>query len=80
MTSGDDIPTSDARPTPVRPLDYPAPHLSTLDRPVEPIVHAARTVRLAVRITWIVVAVVFLLFALWALRQLSEAFEAVGGP
>ena len=78
MTTGGDAPTPETRPAPVRPLDYPAPHLSSLDRPVEPIVRAARTVRLAVRVTWIAAGVLFLAFALWAIYQVNQAFKTIG--
>ena len=59
-------------------LDYPSAPLSDFDRPVEPVVRLARGVRLAVRITYIVAALMGLVFVVWAVLQLRAAFEAMG--
>ena len=65
------------RPAP-RPLDYPSPSLSSFDRPIEPVVQLAHGVRLAVRITYVVAAVMGLVFVVWAVLQLRSAFDAMG--
>src|SRR5688500_4390679 len=61
-----------------QPLDYPSPSLSSFDRPVEPVVRFARGVRLGVRITYVVAAILGLAFVVWEVLQLRAAFEAMG--
>ena len=78
MSTEETTPPTAERAAPLQHLNYPAPHLSTLDRPVEPIVRAARTVRIAVRVAFIVMALVGAAFAAWAIHQLHEAFSAMG--
>ena len=69
MTPGGKVPLPANDPPAAHPLDYPAPRLSPYDRPVEPIVHAARTVRVVVRITFLALALGTAAFATWAVIQ-----------
>jgi hypothetical protein len=68
---------SDA-PSPPQLLDYPSPLLSPFDRPVEPVVRVARTLRLVIRIVWWVFAIGAVAFGAWAMLRLLRAFESMG--
>jgi hypothetical protein len=59
-------------------LEYSSPALSPYDRPVEPVVRAARKVRLVVRILFWVFALAAFAFAAWAVWTLKSAFDAIG--
>jgi hypothetical protein len=77
MTPGGKHPSPPGVPPAAHPLDYPAPRLSPYDRPVEPIVHAARTVRVVVRVTFLVLALGAAVFATWALVQVWSAYSSI---
>ena len=59
-------------------LDYPSPALSPYDRPVEPVVRAARVVQIVFRVAFWVVAVVIVAAAGWVVWRAQSAFDALG--
>jgi hypothetical protein len=76
MTPGNK-PAAPADPPAAHRLDYPTPRLSPYDRPVEPIVHAAHTARLVVRLAFLVLSLAAAAFAVWAVAQVWSAYSSV---
>lgn len=53
-----------------QPLDYPSPPLSPYDRPIEPFVTFARRFRFAIRVCYLLFALMVIALAVWgALRM-----------
>ena len=76
MTPGDK-PAAPANAPAAHLLNYPAPRLSPYDRPVDPIVHAAHTVRVVARVTFLVLSLAAAAFAVWAVVQVWNAYSSI---
>ena len=64
-------------PTPVpRPLDYLSPPLSPYDRPVQPIVTFARRLRIAVRVCYLLFALIVVGLAVWGALRMAAVFDS----
>ena len=58
-----------------QPLDYPSPPLSPYDRPIEPFVTFARRFRFAVRMCYLVVALLVVGFLVWGALRVAGALD-----
>ena len=67
---------SDQTPLP-QPLDYPSPPLSPYDRPIEPFVTFARRFRFAVRMCYLLVALLVVGFLVWGALRAAGALDRV---
>jgi hypothetical protein len=77
MNPGDRPAAPAEDPPAAHPLEYPTPGLSPYDRPVEPVVNAARTVRLVVRVTFLLLSLLAAAFAVWAVAQVWNAYNSI---
>jgi hypothetical protein len=59
-----------------RPLDYPSPPLSPYDRPIEPFVTFARRFRLAIRICYLLFALLVVGFVVWGALRMVSLFDS----
>ena len=58
-----------------QPLDYPSPPLSPYDRPIEPFVTFARRFRLAIRVCYLLFALLVVIVAVWAALRAANVLD-----
>jgi hypothetical protein len=68
---------TDERPrTEAQPLEYSSPPLSPYDRPVQPIVTLARRLRIAVRVCYLLFALIVVGLAVWGALRMAAVFDS----
>ncbi|HEV2296615.1 MAG TPA: hypothetical protein VGR35_22420 [Tepidisphaeraceae bacterium] len=58
-----------------QPLDYPSPPLSPYDRPIEPFVTFARRFKFAIRLCYLLFALIVIGAAAWGALRLTRVFD-----